>query len=107
VQLKERPSPPEFAPVLRYGLLHERLGDILTDAFRAAILRIMGYQVTVMQFVSPEHTPKNLLLRAVRKGEPGHQPSIAEYQAMRDYWQVTPYLHQLLAAELTAVLPDG
>jgi SAM-dependent methyltransferase len=104
VQLGERPSPPEFVPVLRYGLFHERLGDILTDAFRAAILRIMGYQVTVMQFVSPEHTPKNLLLRAVRKGEPGHGPSVAEYLTMKAYWQVTPYLHQLLASELNPVL---
>ena len=106
VQLKERPSPPEFASVLRYGLLHERQGDILTDAFRAAILRIMGYQVTVMQFVSPEHTPKNLLLRAVRKGQVGHRPSVAEYQAMKTYWQVNPYLHQLLQAELDAVLEE-
>jgi SAM-dependent methyltransferase len=104
VQLRQRPSPPEFTPVLRYGLLHERLGDILTDAFRAAILRIMGYQVTVMQFVSPEHTPKNLLLRTVRKGEPGHRLSIAEYQDMKAYWQVNPYLHQLLDAELEAIL---
>ena len=104
VQLKERPSPSEFTPVLRYGLLHERLGDILTDAFRAAILRIMGYQVTVMQFVSPEHTPKNLLLRAVYKGQVGHRQSMAEYQEMKDYWQVNPYLHQLLQTELDAVL---
>ena len=97
VQLKERPSPPEFTAVLRYGLLHERLGDVLTDAFRAAILRMMGYQVTVMQFVSPDHTPKNLLLRAVRKGdEGGRETAVAEYTQLQQYWQVTPYLAQLL-----------
>ena len=69
VQLKERPSPIEFDAVLRHNLLHERLGDILTDAFRAAILRMMGYQVTAMEFVASEHTPKNLLLRAVKKDD--------------------------------------
>jgi hypothetical protein len=100
VQLKERPSPPEFAAVLRYGLLHERLGDVLTDAFRAAILRLMGYQVTVMQFVSPDHTPKNLLLRAVKKeDEGGRKTAATEYTQLQQYWQVTPYLAQLLAIE--------
>ena len=101
VQLKERPSPPEFTAVLRYGLLHERLGDVLTDAFRAAILRMMGYQVTVMQFVSPDHTPKNLLLRAVRKGdEGGRETAVDEYTQLQKYWQVEPYLAQLLTTEL-------
>ena len=101
VQLKERPSPPEFEAVMRYGLLHERLGDILTDAFRAAILRLHGYQVTALQFISPEHTPKNLLLRAVKKGD-GASPelvetAVAEYTQLQQYWQVEPYLAQLLA----------
>ncbi|GJM42648.1 MAG: SAM-dependent methyltransferase [Ardenticatenaceae bacterium] len=112
VQLKERPSPPEFDAVMRYGLLHERLGDILTDAFRAAILRMQGYQVTVIQFVSPDHTPKNLLLRAVKKGDDGGRetaPSasstplsssgqaVTEYTQLQQYWQVEPYLAQLLS----------
>ncbi len=60
-----------FAPVLRHGLLRERLADILTDAFRALALRVMGYRVTVCEFVTPEHTSKNLMLRAVRAREPG------------------------------------
>ncbi|MCB8981509.1 MAG: SAM-dependent methyltransferase [Ardenticatenaceae bacterium] len=97
VQLKERPSPPEFDAVMRYGLLHERLGDILTDAFRAAILRMNGYQVTVLQFISPDHTPKNLLLRAVKKGDEGGETAVAEYTQLQQYWQVKPYLSQLLA----------
>ena len=101
VQLKERPSPPEFAAVLRYGLLHERLGDVLTDTFRAAILRMMGYQVTVMQFVSPDHTPKNLLLRAVRNGDERMiETAAAEYNQLQQYWQVHPYLAQLLKDEM-------
>ncbi len=100
VQLKERPSPPEFEAVLRYGLLHERLGDVLTDAFRAAILRMMGYQVTVMQFVSPDHTPKNLLLRAVKKDKRGGETAVAEYTQLQQYWQVDPYLAQLLSIEI-------
>jgi SAM-dependent methyltransferase len=99
VQMKERPSPPAFDAVLRYGLLHERLGDILTDAFRAAILRVMGYQVTAMEFITADHTPKNLLLRAVRKGEVGGETAVAEYTQLQNYWQVEPYLAHLLLAK--------
>ena len=107
VQLKERSlqqaqgkqSPPEFEAVMRYGLLHERLGDILTDAFRAAILRLHGYQVTALEFISPDHTPKNLLLRAVKKGDNGGETAVAEYTQLQQYWQVEPYLSQLLSLE--------
>jgi SAM-dependent methyltransferase len=108
VQLKERPSPPEFTAVLRHNLLQERLGDILTDAFRAAILRLNGYQVAALEFISPDHTPKNLLLRAVKKGDDGGETArpelaeeaVSEYTQLQHYWQVEPYLAQLLSVEL-------
>ena len=102
-QLKQQETPAAFAPVMRYGLLHERLGDVLTDALRALILRIMGYQVTVIQFVAPEHTPKNLLLRAVRKSLPGRDQAVQEYLTLRDFWKVSPYLEMTLANELSQV----
>lgn len=107
VQLKEQNTPAAFAPVMRYGMLHERMGDLLTDSFRALILRMMGYRVGMMEFVDPDHTPKNLLLRAVQAGESGHQPSVAEYKELQTYWQVYPYLQELLAAELAPMLQDG
>jgi hypothetical protein len=102
-QLKQQETPPAFAPVMRYGLLHERLGDVLTDALRALILRMLGYQVTVIQFVAPEHTPKNLLLRAVRKTEPGSEQALKEYRQLRDFWSVSPYLEKLLSEELRLI----
>ena len=68
VQLKEQTTPTPFAPILRYGMMHERMGDLLTDSFRALILRMMGYRVAMMEFVDPDHTPKNLLLRADTSG---------------------------------------
>ena len=53
-QLDHQPAPNPFGAVKRHSILKERLGDILTDTFRALILRIMGYSTDVVQFVSSE-----------------------------------------------------
>jgi SAM-dependent methyltransferase len=102
-QLDLQAAPFPFAPVERYGILKERLGDILTDTFRAVILRIMGYQTDVVQFVSSEHTAKNLMIRAVRSVKVGDAKFVQEYQALKDYWKVTPYLELLLGEDFTKV----
>ena len=59
-ELHDRVQHPDFQPVLRHGILKQRTADILTDAFRALVLRIMGYRTEVVEFVSPEHTSRNL-----------------------------------------------
>lgn len=58
-------------PVLKYGLLKERLSAILTDAIRANLLEEAGYDTQVLEFIEMEHTPKNILIRAVRRQEKG------------------------------------
>lgn len=102
-QMSVRPMPPVFQPVLRHGILKDRLGHVLTDGLRAQIMRIMGYRTDVVEFISPEHTDKNLLIRAIKSTTPGDPQSIAEYQALVAYWQVQPYLARLLAHELAAL----
>ncbi len=103
-QLEKAPTPPAFAPMLRYGLLHERLGDVLTDSFRVLLLRLMGYHVDVIEFVSSDHTPKNLMIRAVKSSKAGDPRLVSEYQSLRDFWLVTPYLERLLENELQITL---
>jgi len=95
-QLEANPAPEPFGPVLRYGLLHERMGDIITDSFRALILKTLGYKVDMVEFVAPDHTPKNLLIRAVKTNDAIHTESLEEYRHLRQYWGVTPYLQTLL-----------
>jgi SAM-dependent methyltransferase len=90
--------PPEmFRPLYRHGILAERMGDLLTDTFRAQILRIAGYRTEVLQFVSPEHTARNLMIRAVRTDQPAPPEFLEEYRCLKEYWGVTPYLETLLA----------
>jgi SAM-dependent methyltransferase len=103
-QLAAAETPEPFRPILRRGILRERQGDILTDAFRALILRLLGYRAEVLEFVAVEHTPKNLMIRAVYTGAPATAPLAAEYRALKEYWGVTPYLETLLGDLLQSIL---
>ena len=86
-----------FAGLLRQGILRERLCDILTDAFRAMILRILGYKVQVMEFVSSEATARNIMLKCEYGVKPGQPGPVGEYLELRDWWKVTPWLETRLA----------
>jgi SAM-dependent methyltransferase len=92
----EEGSRPAYALLLRDGILRERFADTLTDALRAAALRVAGYRVDVVEFVESRHTPRNTLLRAVRTaaGSPGTAADLEELTAT---WRVTPRLLSLLA----------
>jgi SAM-dependent methyltransferase len=96
-QLKEAGPPPPYGLVSRHGILRERLGDVLTDALRAALVRMAGYRVEVVQFVASEHTPRDTMLRAVRAEDAAPDPAVrAEYEALVAQWGLTPYLQTLL-----------
>jgi SAM-dependent methyltransferase len=83
-------------PLLRHGILHQRTADIVTDAFRALALRIMGYRTDVVEFISAEHTTRNVMIRAVRGVPAGDAAFVAEYKQMRRFWEVTPYIETAL-----------
>jgi SAM-dependent methyltransferase len=106
VQLAQQPAPGAFRAVARHAILRERMADILTDTFRALILRIMGYQTDVIEFIATEHTPRNLMIRAVRGVTPGDPRHVQEYTQLKEFWQVTPYLETLLGDRLAPLLPE-
>lgn len=95
-QMSHIPMPTQLLPIFQHGILFERMGDILTDTFRATILRIMGYRTDVTQFVPIEHTAKNLMIRAVKTSPAGNARWIEEYRNLKAFWKVTPYLERLL-----------
>ena len=102
VQMAQVSLPESMASVLGHGILFERMGDILTDTFRAAILRIMGYRTDITQFVPVVHTAKNLMIRAVKTSAQSSKLRWAdEYQKLKDQWMVTPYLEKLLGEDFS------
>ena len=87
----------DFSGLLRQSILRERLCDILTDSFRAMILRVLGFKVQVIEFVSSEATARNIMLKCEYGVKPGQPGPIGEYLNLRDYWKVTPWLETRLA----------
>ncbi len=86
----------EQKPLLEHGILKERSAALLTDAARAKLLEIAGYQVSIMEFIDLEHTPKNLLIRAFRGAGPCPKQAARDYRAFKAYWRMTPTLESLL-----------
>jgi SAM-dependent methyltransferase len=87
--------------LLRHGLLLGRQADLVTDALRASALEMLGYRVDVMEFVSAEHTAKNLMLRAERApSAPRAERAAGEYVELRDRWGVEPAIERLLGDRL-------
>jgi SAM-dependent methyltransferase len=83
--------------LLRHGLLLGRQADLVTDALRAAALELSGYRVDVMEFVSVEHTAKNVMLRAERSpSRPRAERAAVDYAELRDRFGVTPAIERLL-----------
>ena len=93
-QIDSAPEP--WAAMTKFGLMKERLGDLLTDSFRAQLLRIAGYRVEVIEFVAGEHTPRNLMIRAVKTDAKPDALDIDRYRQMTAQWGVTPALEKKL-----------
>ena len=68
-QFEAGETPEVLAAVMEYGLLRERFAALVTDGLRAKYLESEGYETQVLEFIDMEHTPKNILLRAVRRGK--------------------------------------
>jgi SAM-dependent methyltransferase len=96
-QLAASQPPDPYGLVTRHGILRERLADVLTDSLRAAILRLVGYRVEVVEFVDTAHTPRNALIRAVRTGAQATGETAAAYAELTAQWGVRPALADRLA----------
>jgi SAM-dependent methyltransferase len=70
-------APAVLAPALRQGIFHEREAEFVTDALRTLLLEWAGYDTRAFEFISTEHTAKNLMIAAVRRAEPGDREAAA------------------------------
>ncbi len=87
----------EFPLLGKYGIIKERISSLFTDAMRGQLLELCGYDVNLLEFIDLEHSPKNILIRAIKK--PRFQPNeqlLAELKQVEEAFHAKLTLHQLL-----------
>ena len=85
-------------PILQFGILKDRMTALATDSLRAQILKALGFDVTVMEFIETEHTPKNLAIRAIRDGS-FNKTEYEKYEKFRDFLDLDPYIERRMREE--------
>ncbi|SEU25286.1 SAM-dependent methyltransferase [Paenibacillus sp. NFR01] len=91
-----------LSPLLSHGILKERFSALATDAIRAKLLDLVGYRTQLLEFIDMEHTPKNILIRAVKSPSGDQAAKWREYAAFRDFLGAKPYLERALEGRLPA-----
>ncbi len=94
---------PVMKSMVKHGIIKERLSALITDSIRAEILEILGYSTQIMEFIDMEHTPKNILIRAV-KSKSKNKEAIKDYIAFKEFWNITPYIESAMGERLKDIL---
>ncbi len=84
-----------FSEIIKYGVLKARIADALTDGVRGMLLESMGYEVSIVEYISPLDTPKNLMIRAVKKST-RNRKAYEEYLSLKESLGINPALARLL-----------
>ncbi len=77
---------PVLEPMLSHGIIKEKLASLVTDSLRANVLEILGYQVQLLEFIDMEHTPKNILIRAIKTSNKENKEAIDKYIKFKEFW---------------------
>ena len=83
-------------PILKYGVIKERMSALITDALRANLLEQCGYETQILEFIDMEHTPKNLLIRAVKSDKIKSRTAQSNVNEITSFLQIHPALERLV-----------
>ena len=90
----------KMIPMMKYGIIKEKLASLLTDSVRANVLEIMGYRTQVLEFIDMEHTPKNIMIRAFFDNNLNTEKVVNQYKQFKNEWQVEPYIEKAFGKSL-------
>lgn len=92
---------PVLEPMLGHGIIKEKLASLVTDSLRANILEILGYQVQLLEFIDMEHTPKNILIRAIKTDDTYNKDAVDKYIKFKEFWGLRDlYIEKELGGKL-------
>ena len=89
----------QMQSLLQYGIIKERMSALITDAMRANLLKAEGYDTDLLEFIDMEHTPKNILIRAVKRDkfdEAKKEEEFKKISELTDFLNIEPTLEKLL-----------
>lgn len=94
-----------LTPLLKHGILKERFAALVTDAARAQLLELLGYQTQIMEFIDLEHTPKNLLIRAIKRIEPNkkQKENGDVYLKFKETLHINPSLEKRFQKKISSI----
>ena len=101
-ELNRQMQSEEFSLLTRFGIVKERTAALMTDAIRANLLIAAGYEAQILEFVDLSHTPKNLLIRAVksRVSEQTKKKALQEVEQLMKEFHLEPTLYTLLYGKM-------
>ena len=91
----------KMIPMMKYGIIKEKLSSLITDSLRANVLEIMGYRTQVLEFIDMEHTPKNIMIRAFFDNNQNITKAVSEYHEFKKQWEISPYIEEAFGKKLT------
>lgn len=97
-ELNQQIQTEKFGALTKYGIIKERTAALMTDAIRGSLLEYCGYRTQLLEFIDIEHSPKNIMIRAVR-GNSNHEKrlqALAEVERLCEAFSLTPTLYRLL-----------
>ena len=97
-ELLEQIQIDKMESILKYGILKARISDAITDGLRASFLEAIGHQVSVVEYISPLETPKNLMIKAIKKSGINHN-KLVEYWKLCNELSISPTLAKLVNLE--------
>lgn len=91
---------PIMIPMEKHGIIKDKLSSLVTDSIRANILEILGYSTQLLEFIDMEHTPKNILIRAIKTDNP-NKDAITQYLEFKEFWGIEElYIEEALGDRL-------
>ena len=91
----------KMIPMMKYGIIKEKLATLLTDSVRANVLEIMGYRTQVIEFIDMEHTPKNVMIRAFLEKTNNITKVVNQYKEFKNEWNISPYIEEAFGKSFT------